>query len=68
MIRDILLDSRSCFSTYFDQAAVGAVIDEHAAGMDRERQLFLLLSLYFWMEEWLGPSGSKPRLQSLSAA
>jgi len=68
VIRDILLDSRSCFSTYFDQAAVEAVIDEHAAGMDRERQLFLLLSLYFWMEEWLGPSGSKPRLQSLSAA
>lgn len=68
VIREILSDSRSCFSTYFDRCAVGAVIDEHSAGMDRERQLFLMLSLYYWMEEWLDASGSQPRLlQSLSA-
>jgi asparagine synthase (glutamine-hydrolysing) len=61
VIKDILLDSRSCFSVYFDRCAVAAVIDEHAAGMDRERQLFLLLSLYYWMEAWLRAPKSELR-------
>ena len=66
VIKDILLGSRSCFSTYFDRNAVAAVIDGRTAGMDAERRLFLLLSLYYWMEEWLGADKSEQRLQPLS--
>jgi asparagine synthase (glutamine-hydrolysing) len=51
-IRDILLDSTSRFSSYFDLAEVEKILNEHAAGMDRERHIFLLLSLYYWMAEY----------------
>jgi asparagine synthase (glutamine-hydrolysing) len=54
LIRDILLDPASRFSTYFDLAEVRAILDEHAAGLNRERHIFLLLSVYYWMEEYLG--------------
>lgn len=48
-IRDILLDPRAEFASYFDLAEVARVLDEHAAGMDRERHIFLLLSVSYWM-------------------
>jgi asparagine synthase (glutamine-hydrolysing) len=67
VLKDILLDSRSCFSAYFDRRVVAAVIDEHAAGMNRERQLFLLLSLYYWMETWLRAPKSELQLEPLLA-
>jgi len=54
LIRDILLDPTSQFSTYFDLAAVRTILDEHSAGLNRDRHIFLLLSLYYWMAEYLG--------------
>jgi asparagine synthase (glutamine-hydrolysing) len=53
-VRDILLNSTSRFSSYFDLAAVEQILDEHAAGMNRERHIFLLLSVHHWMAEYLG--------------
>ncbi|HYM08910.1 MAG TPA: asparagine synthase (glutamine-hydrolyzing) [Terriglobales bacterium] len=58
-IADILLDPASRFSTYFDRAEVKKILNEHAAGMNRERHIFLLLSVYYWMAQSLG-SDAKP--------
>ena len=52
-IADILLDSTSRFSSYFDLAEVENILKEHAAGMNRERHIFLLLGVYYWMAECL---------------
>lgn len=49
LIADILLDPTSRFSSYFDLAEVEKILKEHAAGMNRERHIFLLLSVYYWM-------------------
>lgn len=49
-VREILLNARSRFASYFDLAEVRRVLDDHAAGINRERQIFLLLSIYYWME------------------
>ncbi len=51
-LRGILLDHESVFSRYFDPAAVDHVLAEHEAGYNRERHIFLLLSLYFWFAEY----------------
>jgi asparagine synthase (glutamine-hydrolysing) len=53
-VRDILLDRTSRFSSFFDRIEVQRILDEHAAGLNRERHIFLLLSLYHWMAECLG--------------
>src|SRR4029077_13148607 len=53
-IGDILLDPTSQFSSYFDLAEVERILKEHAAGIDREQHIFLLLSLYYWIAEYLG--------------
>jgi asparagine synthase (glutamine-hydrolysing) len=60
-IGDILLDPTSRFSSYFDLAEVEKILQEHAAGMNRERHIFLLLSLYYWMAEYRGHESSLPR-------
>lgn len=52
VVRDILLDRSSRFSAYFDNAEVTRVLDEHAKGFNRDRHIFLLLSLYYWMERY----------------
>jgi len=65
-IKEILLDSKSRFSTYFDRTAVMAVIDAHSKGMDRDRQIFLLLSLYYWMKEWLCAPEDAKQLQPVA--
>ncbi|MCU1335690.1 MAG: asnB [Bryobacterales bacterium] len=52
-IADILLDPTSRFSSYFDLAEVETILKEHAAGMNRERHIFLLLGVYYWMAESL---------------
>ena len=57
-IGDILLDPTSRFSSYFDLAEVDKVLKEHAAGLNRERHIFLLLSLHYWMAEHL--SAARP--------
>ncbi|MEO8052978.1 MAG: asparagine synthase (glutamine-hydrolyzing) [Acidobacteriota bacterium] len=53
-VREILLERGSPFSSWIDLAEVERTLDEHASGLNRERHIFLLLGLHFWMKEWLG--------------
>ena len=53
LIGDILLDHRSRFASYFDLSEVRKVLKEHEAGMNRERHIVLLLSIYYWMARYL---------------
>lgn len=64
-LREILLDKSSRFASYFDLSEVERVLREHAAGLSRERQIFLLLSIYYWMAE-AGRSSSPPVSHALS--
>jgi len=52
VLRDVLLDRASRFASFFDLRAVDQVLAEHERGFDRQRQIFLLLSLYYWMSEY----------------
>jgi asparagine synthase (glutamine-hydrolysing) len=65
-VRDILLDRSARFSSFFDLSEVERVLDEHSAGMDRERHIFLLLSLHHWMSECLG--SAKESMTALTIA
>jgi asparagine synthase (glutamine-hydrolysing) len=47
-LRDILLNRNSVFATFFDLNKVEQVLTEHEHGFTRSRQLFLLLSIYYW--------------------
>ena len=49
-LRDILLQAGSNYSRFFDTTHTARVIDQHCSGINRERELFLLLSIYYWME------------------
>ena len=51
-LRSILLDPSSRFASTFDLSEVSRVLKEHEQGFNRERQIFLLLSLHSWMEEF----------------
>jgi asparagine synthase (glutamine-hydrolysing) len=64
VIKDILLDPTSRFSSYFDLGAVGKILNEHAAGMNRERHIFLLLSVHYWMAECVGRDANPSRSAS----
>jgi asparagine synthase (glutamine-hydrolysing) len=55
LLRDILLDPKSRFASAFDLREVERVLREHESGLNRERHIFLLLSLHFWMRECLAP-------------
>lgn len=50
-IRQILLDPGSRFSSWFDLHAVEKVLQAHDGGGNRERHIFLLLAVYFWMQD-----------------
>ncbi len=50
-LREILLNKRSRFASYFDLSEVDRVLKEHAAGLSRERQIFLLLTVYYCLAE-----------------
>ena len=52
VLRDILLDGSSRFAAYFDLRAVNRVIAAHQRGFNRERQLFLLLSIHSWLKRY----------------
>jgi len=51
ILSDILLNPGSRFSTHFDLKEVENIIKQHQMGYNREKQLFLLLSTYYFMEE-----------------
>jgi asparagine synthase (glutamine-hydrolysing) len=50
VLRSLLLDRSSQFASAFDLAAVDTIIEEHQQGFNRERQIFLLLCLYYWFD------------------
>jgi asparagine synthase (glutamine-hydrolysing) len=55
LIGELLLDTKSRFASYFNLAEVETILKEHAAGMNRVRHIFLLLTLYYWIAECLAP-------------
>jgi asparagine synthase (glutamine-hydrolysing) len=50
IIKDILLKSGTIFSDVFNQTYVAKIIEQHLSGYNREKQIYLLLSIYFWLE------------------
>lgn len=52
-LREVLLDRGSKFAAYFDLNRVERCVLAHEAGHSRERHLFLLLTLNYWMSEFL---------------
>jgi len=61
VFRETLLNPRSHLANYFDLAEVKKVLDEHATGLNRERHIFLLLSIHHWMTAHFERMHSHPR-------
>ncbi len=49
-VKGILLSKDSEFSTVFNQNYILEVLEQHSIGYNREKQIFLLLSIYYWFE------------------
>lgn len=49
-LEDILLAKNSYFAEVFHQDKVSEILTQHKKGENREKEIFLLLSIYFWME------------------
>jgi asparagine synthase (glutamine-hydrolysing) len=49
-VRGILLQKSSAFSTLFNGRAIAQLLEQHAKGHNREKQIFLLLGIYYWFE------------------
>lgn len=49
-LKDILLTDDSEFSKVFDQNYISEILEQHSAGYNKEKQIFLLLSIYYWFE------------------
>jgi asparagine synthase (glutamine-hydrolysing) len=58
LLEDILLGSRSLQRGYFEPATLRALVHEHQHGYDRTNQLWALLWLELWHQEFL--DGTKP--------
>lgn len=52
ILREMLLSTDSRMSCYFDPQEIERVLGEHAAGYDRQRQIFLLLSIQQWLDRF----------------
>jgi asparagine synthase (glutamine-hydrolysing) len=52
LLREILINRSSHFASFLDLGEVERVIKEHENGFNRERHIFLLLSLYYWFAEY----------------
>ncbi len=55
-IEEILLQRNSPFASYFDLGETRQVLFEHRSGFNREREIFLLLGLYYWLDECARPA------------
>lgn len=51
-LREILTETTSKFTSYFDRNVVNRIIAEHESGYNRERHLFLLLAIFYWLSEY----------------
>ncbi|MFT5735788.1 MAG: asparagine synthase (glutamine-hydrolyzing) [Maribacter sp.] len=49
-VKNILLEKGSEFATVFNQNFIMKILEQHKAGYNREKQIFLLLSIYYWFE------------------
>lgn len=49
-LENILLSTDSLFSKVFSSKAVAEILKQHTNGYNKEKQIFLLLSIYYWME------------------
>jgi asparagine synthase (glutamine-hydrolysing) len=49
-LKDILLVEGSIFSSIFNIKAVEKILKQHINGFNKEKQIFLLLSIYYWMK------------------
>jgi len=49
-LENILLSTDSLFSKVFSSKAVAEILKKHTNGYNKEKQIFLLLSIYYWME------------------
>src|ERR1035437_4550898 len=52
IIEEILLTKGTNFSKVFNQSFVAEIIKLHLQGFNKEKQIFLLLSIYFWMQDF----------------
>jgi asparagine synthase (glutamine-hydrolysing) len=50
IIKEILLSGGTNFSKVFNQKYVAEIIELHVHGYNKEKQIFLLLSIFFWLE------------------
>jgi asparagine synthase (glutamine-hydrolysing) len=49
---EMLLNKQTKFAGYFDINMIKKVLTDHENGFCQDRQIFLLLSLYYWLEEF----------------
>lgn len=49
-IEDLLLENKSVFSEIFNLDEVRKIIVQHQKGYNREKQIFLLLGIYYWLK------------------
>lgn len=47
---DLLSKDTSAFSEVFDLKEVGKIFKQHQSGFNKEKQLFTLLSVYYWFQ------------------
>ncbi|MGB5665575.1 MAG: asparagine synthase (glutamine-hydrolyzing) [Maribacter sp.] len=50
VLENILLSKGSEFSKIFDQTFIAAILENHSKGYNKEKQIFLLLSIYYWLD------------------
>jgi asparagine synthase (glutamine-hydrolysing) len=51
-IKDILLSDGSMFASIFNTKYVETIITQNQNGFNKEKQIFLLLSIYYFLEIW----------------
>lgn len=51
-VHDLLLSRDSKLASYFNRQAVELVLKQHEKGYNRERHIFLLLGIFYWLEEF----------------
>lgn len=49
-LKEILLTKDSEFSKIFNQDYLSEILEQHSNGYNKEKQIFLLLSIYYWFE------------------
>ena len=49
-LKQILLVKGSEFAMVFNQNYISEILQQHSAGYNKEKQIFLLLSIYYWFE------------------